>query len=51
MTDQEQKLARDLELEYGCEQCHHAPATEMFDGRFVCSPCRRALEARLMTNG
>jgi DNA-directed RNA polymerase subunit RPC12/RpoP len=45
------KLARELELEYVCERCHQAPATEMFDNRFVCSPCRRDLEEKLVRNG
>lgn len=51
MTDQEKTLARDLELEYGCERCHKAPATEMFDSRFVCSPCRKILEEKLVKHG
>jgi hypothetical protein len=45
------ELARALELEYACECCHQAPATEMFDNRFVCSPCRRELEERLVKHG
>jgi hypothetical protein len=41
------ELARELEREYGCERCHQAPATEMFDRQFVCSPCREKLNEKL----
>lgn len=44
-------LARRLVLEHGCECCHKAPATEMFDRRFVCSPCRRKLVKELVKHG
>jgi len=50
-ANEAQQLARELELEYGCERCHAHPATEMFDRKFVCSPCRREMEEELVKHG
>lgn len=43
--------ARLLEREYRCERCRRRYATEMFDCRYVCSPCRRVLERKLVRHG
>lgn len=44
-------MARLMELEWRCERCRRRYATEMFDRGFVCSPCRRTLERKLVTHG
>lgn len=45
------ELARVLEREGLCENCHASLATEMFDRLFVCSPCRKVLEEKLVNDG
>lgn len=44
-------LAHELELEYLCERCHRRCGTEMYDRLFVCSPCRRVLQRKLVKHG
>ena len=44
-------LARLMAWEYRCQQCHRRMATEVFDYKFVCYLCRKALERNLVKRG